>query len=157
TGSNAHACKRHIAPGAFDNPAAAWNGSDSGVVIDGFADLLDSKGQKFAVAHGIDLSSHNVVDYKKIKECGGEFSFLRIDERFGTHWEQLRAEGIVVIPYYFFPIPQELRQGELYEAPIESAIKQSLGTFEAIGKTAAEAFKASLNSLLPEGLAPSRV
>jgi hypothetical protein len=151
------ACPRHVSPGEFENPSAAWNGTDTGVVIDGFADLKAPDGGTLAVVHGVDLSQHNSVDYEKVKECGAQFSFLRVDEQFVLHAERLRTLNIEVIPYYFFPIPRELRTKALYQGQNEQMSKASLNRFEALANEAATAFTQTLLGVAPNGLAQVRI
>jgi hypothetical protein len=153
-------CLRYVAPGNYQYPPQ-W-GSDSGVIIRGHVELWGAGGKAtgriFEVAHGTDLSKFDFrdgektdpkVDYKALADCGTSFAFSRIafngqDRFFGYNAEQLKANHIVNIPYYFFPIPREDRFYQKYSNEDQDQIDASLSAFEQVGLAAAKDFEDQL-------------
>lgn len=144
-------CPRHIAPKNFYNPGMAWNGTDTGIVIDGFADIQNEENKVFKVTHGIDLSRHNVVDYKKIKSCGGEFAFLRVDDKYKDHSFKLQSNLITVIPYYFSQFLRTYGLDLSFSTKIQETIIKRIGSLK-VGTNAAKRFLEKLLEIEPNGL-----
>ncbi len=155
TASQANACPRHSAPGNFHNPAKAWQGSDTGVVVNGFVDFKNTDSALYKLEHGIDLSSNNEVDYKRLSECGAAFAFVRMDRQHASHVERLRLNTVKTYPYVFFPIPKKLRKRSLYTAPRDETVATLYADFSQIGLTAARNFLMSPNAVRTIGDAPA--
>lgn len=141
-------CPRYVAPGKFKYPKSPWNGTDTGVVVDGFVDLSFRKNGIYEVAHGVDLSRHNIVDYKEIKDCGGKFSFVRMDDKYSQHLLQLRSQEIISIPYFYFPIPKALRNYNLYNGleQKDPKVASFFQQFDSIGREAGNKFLKTLQT-----------
>lgn len=135
-------CPRYSAPGKFNNLPKQWGASDTGVITDGFIDLNNGEEKIFEVLHGSDISSYNQMNYQRIKECGGTFSFVRVDAMFDVHANSLKEYGIIPLPYVYFRIPTDLRRANNYsEAGIGSPkLSEVTNQFKKIGITAAAQF-----------------
>jgi hypothetical protein len=168
-------CPRYVAPGMYKNPPA-W-GDDSGIIIDGHAELWDVSGPTsgliYAVEHGTDLSKFDFrntedfvkrtrqgksvspdskVDYGKLRDCGTKFAFSRIafnrgDPFYGYNAKQLKANDIANIPYYFFPISRSQRDVHLYINQTKDEVDRDLQRYARIGDMAAEDFLGQLRDL----------
>ncbi len=150
-------CARHSAPGVFQNPKNAWNGTDTGVVVDGFVDLASPAGPTFMVSHGADFSRHNIVTHSTIKDCGGEFTFLRVDDKFADHREAAQSAGLIAIPYYFFGVGDARRKTAQYGKDNEAQIKARLADFGAVGRNAGTKFVEKIGTLYPAGIPVSTI
>jgi hypothetical protein len=127
------------------NPSKAWNGTDTGIVVDRYVGLAGVNGLR----HGVDLSANNRVNYDTIIKCGGTFAFLRLDTASGLdamydkHRQALAMGGMATFPYAYFAIPKDLRLSRNYLG-ITSASTQDIASymakFSAIGTAAADAF-----------------
>lgn len=133
----AAACPRHTAPGSFNNPAQPWQKTDTGIVVDGFVDFKHPTLGMYQVRHGVDLSEHNIVDYRQLRDCGAEFAFVRLDPRYRENVTNLQQMNIPVYPYVFFPIPKALRQraSNRPETPAEADAK--FAQYASLGENAA--------------------
>ncbi|MBB2486164.1 hypothetical protein H5407_13150 [Mitsuaria sp. WAJ17] len=145
-------CPRYQAPGQFDNAPAVWGTTDSGVIVDGFVDLIGAGNKVFDVLHGSDLSIYNEVTHEKMAACGGKFSFVRMDNGFDTHYRALQKAGIKPVPYVYFKIPTELRRAHKYVDSGDGSqqLEQILSKFELIAEKAAST---TLNQLEQSQLA----
>ena len=153
--SVAQGCPRYQAPGKFPNTPQVWGKTDTGVITDGFIDLQRSdSASKFDIHHGIDVSSNNQsIVYKKVSDCGGAFSFVRLDDSYQIHQEGLRAHKILPIPYTFWPIPKSLRRRAAFSDAGEgsSDLNLLLTRFDSVGSEAADRLIGTLTRL-PGGL-----
>jgi GH25 family lysozyme M1 (1,4-beta-N-acetylmuramidase) len=143
-------------PATIQNPPQPWNGTDTGIVVDGFVGLTGVKG----ISHGVDLSSNNVINYDNIIRCGGQFAFLRLDTSHGIdslydrHRQILAEHGWTIFPYAYFALPANLRMSQKY-ASIASkdtpVIESYMQTFSHVGETAADDFLHRIASVaMPE-------
>jgi hypothetical protein len=140
----AAACPRHIGPGNFLNSPAAW-GNDSGPIVDGFIDVLAENGTVLKVAHGVDLSRYNRMDYTSFNKCGGTFAFVQMDRQFHEHAIGVQAHGATVIPYFFFKLPKKLRQASaLLDSDKAEGIELLRKAYIEAGEKSARDFLASL-------------
>lgn len=151
--SQAAECPRHSAPGAFSNPGTPWQKTDTGIVVDGFVEFASPSTGTYQLRHGIDLSQYNLVDYRKLRDCGAEFAFVRIDSKYAKHVAELNKVGIQVYPYYYFPIPKKLRQRQYYGYQTPSSEASNLAAFASIGREAALKYIASSIELPPAAAA----
>jgi hypothetical protein len=118
------ACHDHAAPYKFLNEPLEW-GKDSGPIVnEGFVDSQRPKGGIYQVAHGVDVSKGDGVNYSKLAECGGTFAVVRInhsitkkgqiagpiDEEFSSHMRNFTRHNIIGIPYFFFSLPTSFKQ-----------------------------------------------
>ena len=131
-----------VGPGHFPNPANAWGGTDTGVVVDRFVNLRGADGQTEPVLHGIDLSSNNVVDYGVIASCGAKFAFVRIDGKINAHASALLARNVAVVPYVYFPIPKDLRKASTFSSvdKDEAEVQKLSAQFTDVGRKAANKY-----------------
>lgn len=147
--SQAAECPRHHAPGTFTNPSKPWQNTDTGVVVDGFVDFSAAPPGVFQLRHGIDLSAHNIVDYRKLRDCGADFAFVRIDKKYAQHVAALQKVDIEVYPYFYFPIPTNLRQRLYYHSQTQPSLTGNLTAFASIGKEAGRRYIASVAGAAP--------
>ena len=73
-------------------------------MVDGFVDLKDATGKIFVASQGSDLSSNNIVFYQELKGCGAAYTFVRIDDKFLSHYDSSKHTGMQAVPYFFFPV-----------------------------------------------------
>lgn len=132
-------------PASIQNPSKPWNGTDTGIVVDGFVGLAGISN----ISHGVDLSSNNILSYDNIVKCGGQFAFLRldtsssIDQMYDKHRQALASHSWAIFPYAYFSVPKDLRMSRKYAAITSSStqdIAMYLQTFSQIGETAADGF-----------------
>ena len=139
-------CSRHNTPGNYPNPRA-W-GTDSGILIDGFADLVDGTGHTYLAAPGTDISSNNFVDFKTLTSCGAAFAFVRMDNNTTSNWTNLLSNNIVPILYDFFNIPKNLRQSSLYSNTNSKEVETYMSEFSNIGATSEHSLEQNLTDTL---------
>jgi hypothetical protein len=137
--AGAQGCERKSAPIQWSEhkPWVPWNRTDTGLVLQGFVDLKTQNGDVWPLMHGTDLSSNNEVDYAALRECGGTFALVRVDERFQTHFDGFVKQALIVVPYVFINIPVSLRHRSNYTDMTEWQIAQYAAKFEKIGQDAA--------------------
>jgi|CXWL01.1.fsa_nt_gi GH25 family lysozyme M1 (1,4-beta-N-acetylmuramidase) len=84
------------------SPSGAWNGTDSGPVVHSYVTLNGLP----VLGHGVDISHYqsNVIDYDRLRDCGTEFAFVKLDRSFPEHASRLRARDIPVIPYHYLTV-----------------------------------------------------
>lgn len=140
-------CPRYQAPGKFNNHPVKWGKTDTGVIVNGFVDLISSNGKLYDVLHGADLSSHNTVQHNRLKECGATFSFVRLDKSYMSHKEALEAAGMTPLPYIYFPIPKSMRYSYAYDdaATDSPGLTKILTAFEQVASQSAERTLAELS------------
>lgn len=136
-----------FAPGEVPNPSEAWGGTDTGVVITGHARLRNPDPARPPARQmvGIDVSRYNTVNYDLKARCGTQFAFVRMDERYNGHAAEFEKRNIRPLPYFYMPVPREMRRPDQYARLTDTAATQAdidrlLGQFEQIGRQQAEAF-----------------
>ncbi len=141
-----------FAQGEVANPTEAWNGTDTGVVVNGHVALRGADGRPLRTLLGVDLSSHNRPDYRLLARCGTAFSFVRMDDSYNAHAAELDKLNVRPLPYYFFPVPAELRNPSRYtrlsDTPdSQAAVDANLATFQKLGEDGVQTFLARMHSL----------
>ncbi len=147
-GMDQTACPYLVGPfaqGQVANPSEAWNGTDTGVVVNGHVALRGADGRPLRTLLGIDLSSHNRPDYRLLARCGTAFSFVRMDDKYNTHATELDRLNVRPLPYYFLNVPSSLRNPALYnnlsDTPAsQAAIDAHLATFQKLGEDGVQTF-----------------
>ncbi len=134
-----------FAQGQVSNPSEAWNGTDTGVVVNGHVALRGADGRPLRTLLGVDLSSHNRPDYRLLARCGTAFSFVRMDDKYNTHAAELDRLNVRPLPYYFFGVPASLRDPSRYanlsDTPAsQAAIDSNLATFQKLGEDGVQSF-----------------
>jgi hypothetical protein len=134
-----------FAQGEVANPSDAWNGTDTGVVVNGHVALRGADGRPLRTLLGVDLSSHNRPDYRMLARCGTAFSFVRMDDQYNNHATELNRLNVRPLPYYFFGVPSELRNpsrfARLSDTPeSQAAVDANLATFQKLGEDGVQAF-----------------
>ena len=133
-------CPRYMAPAKFNNSPQSW-GNDSGPIVDGFIDVRGTDGKSLDLVQGVDLSHYNVIDYSKLKDCGGLFAFVQMDGAFQRHFDGLVDVGVTPIPYYFLSLPGELRRAaQLPEKPSVEELANLRNKYAEAGRLAAVDF-----------------
>ena len=91
------------------------------------------KTEPVAPIKGIDVSHYQpVIDWKKVKESGVEFVFIKAseyvkDDRFDAHWAQSKAAGLLRGAYHFFhPNQDPVAQAQLMATSIGKLEKDDL-------------------------------
>jgi hypothetical protein len=137
-------CNRYMAPGAFKNPSKPWNGTDTGVVVDGFLDLKGK--QEGEIVHGVDLSRFNQVEYARIATCGAAFGIVQFDEHKDEHMSGLEKAGLIGIPYAFHKVPGKFRSSAYYKKNATMPSSSDFSILREVGKQSAKQFAKILKS-----------
>jgi hypothetical protein len=150
-------CTPHITAQPTRNllaPENAWNGTDSGPVIPAYVTLSGGAVR----SHGVDISRYqqNAIHYDRLRECGTQFAFVKMDQVFHEHANHLRAREIQVIPYHYLTV-----RGSWRGRPMNFVNNPSIfgdGATEAellsaareVGRGQAQAFLTKYNAEIPE-------
>ncbi|MBB2486165.1 hypothetical protein H5407_13155 [Mitsuaria sp. WAJ17] len=110
----APSCPIELAPKKFPVKTGRRNSRghpfNHGIVPSGFVALAD----KTPVVHGVDVSKwQSHADFKRIKECGGRFAYIRLSAgalpdnelEYRVHWANARGSGLLPGPYHYLTVP----------------------------------------------------
>lgn len=142
-----------FAAGQVDNPGQPWNGTDTGVVVNGHVDLRAPDGSPLRTLLGVDMSRYNhPVDYAALARCGTTFSFVAMDEKYQLHATELNRRNIHPLLYFYFRVPTEMRAparfARLTDTPESQAqIDRELTAFEALGRQGVQTFVDRMRNL----------
>lgn len=135
-------CPIEVAPKQFPLKTGKRNSKghpfNQGIVPSGFVALADQT----PVVHGVDVSKwQSHADFKRIRECGGRFAYIRLSAgalpdnelEYRVHWANARGSGLLPGPYHYLTVPlldlsMDASEGEwsqLVALTLTSASKQA--------------------------------